>query len=411
MKRKVTFLFICLLLGLPACRAGSARQTQTPTVEATVTPEPTATLTATATPLPTATYTPTITPTSTEIPLATPIPGPTPQGGISRALVSLSERVDSQVTDLGVYLVDLLSGTSQRVLGEGFRLQSVSPAGNRLLVSRGSELWIARLDGVLQVMLTDKLFTGSGQTAIWGEGGLQIGMIEGDVDNRNIVHVNIEDISRVGPDPGGLTWDAISFYPAGIGRTAWEYGPCDSETCKPSGSMVTMWEANPPLDLPGKFHPLVSPDNTNIAYTYFDEEGKSRLGVLKMADKTEREINLAGNHIMSYAWSPDGQRLSVLSLDRSDYSGRWFEINHLILSVANWSVRQLEPVAGVNAQTIWSPDGTNMLVSGTLETDSGYRVGLFRVVPDGNKLEELSGGELFSSQNFILLNRLVWLGN
>ncbi len=412
MKARFAVIIALLLVSLTACRGDPTRQTPADGLgENTPTAVPTVVPTATATLLPTATYTPTVTSTPTAIPLATATPGPTPQGGISMVLVSLSERIDGEVTDTGIYLVDLLSGKNRQVLGEGFRLQSTSPAGDSLLVSRGSELWIARLDGVLQVMLTDKLFTNSGQTAIWGEGGLQIAMIEGTAEKRDISLVNVEDSERVEPDASGITRDAISFYPAGAGRLAWEYGACDGATCTPAGSIITMPEATPPLDLPGKFHPLVSPDSMNIAYTYFDEEGKSRLGVLKIADKSERQIKLAGNHLMAYTWSPDGQRLSALNLERSDYSGRWFGINHLIISMANWSVRQLEPVAGVNAQTIWSPDGTNLLVSSTHETDTGYGVGLFRVVPDGNKLDEIAGGELFSSDNFILLNRLIWLEN
>jgi len=343
--------------------------------------------------------------------LATITPGPTPAGGSGRVLASLSERGDGQVLDTGVFIVDLGSGQSKPILGEGYRLQDTSPDGTRLLVSRGNELWIARMDGALQVQLSSQLSRAGYPSAMWVEGGLQIAMIEETAGGREIIFNTLEGYLRIEPDSSDATRDAIALYPAGIGRLAWEYGECEDATCTLKGSRVTAPESSPVIDLPGKLHPLVSPSGTMLAYTYYDEEKKSRLGVTNLDGSFDREITLAGNHLMAYAWDPEGTRLSALVLERSDYSGRWFGINHYIISTTNWSIRQLKQVTGVNAQTHWSPDGTQLLVSGTLETEEGYKVGLFRVVPGRNSIEEILAPDGFEGEDFILLNRLVWIRN
>lgn len=400
------FLTLAVLQG---CSSGLARVlTQTPkpapSVTPTASPSPSPTLTFT----PTVTNTPTITPTASMIPLASATPGPTPAGGVSLALASISERRDGKVVDDGILVIDLNSGKTTQVLGEGYRLQDVSPDGQGMLVSKGTELWMVRRDGVILAKLSGSLFTGGYPSALWAEGGLKIAVIEGSVEYRQIQYINLAGYERAanGVDESE---GAIALYHAGLGRIAWEYGSCGASACPPTGSRVSMTEASPALDFPGKLHPQVSPDGELLAYTWFDDEEKSRLGILSLNGAFDRQVKLEGDHIMAYAWRPDGAALSVLDLVRSDYSGRWFGINHFLVSPANWSVKALNPVDGVNAQVHWSPDGTALVISGTVQTETGYQVVLTRAFSGPNKIESLPVPPEFTSTDFILLEKLAWL--
>jgi len=378
--------------------------TAVPTASATPSPQPTST----ATPEPSPTS------TSTEEPVYTPTPGPTPLGGTGKALFSLERRVDEAYQQMGVYLFDFSLGQVETIAGEGYRLQDVSPDGRYLLLSLGSELYLTRQDGSNPRLVTDRLLPYPTTAAVWTGDGKNLAWIEGTGLENRLVRCPIE-----GSLPGMErtteveTGDSIpvTLHPVpGEATLVWEYGACQSGVCTRNGIRVAGIDGTLITDIPGAHHPAVSPSLFLLAYIQGGVEPQNQLTILSLEEGSSAyTITLPGNHLLDFSWSPDGKSLAVLNLERSDYSGRWFDIRTILLQAPSWTRKELMPAFGLNARVLWSPDGKNLLLSGTIQSDTEYLVEMAVLDVLRNKAATHQVPGLMSGEEVVLTGGLKWL--
>lgn len=132
--------------------------------------------------------------------------------------------------------------------------------------------------------------------------------------------------------------------------------------------------------------PRWSPDGTRFAYTVYDQDGGFSLWVMNPETNERRRI-VSTHGVFGPAWAPDGIRLAYTDLSR--------------MFVINTDTGASEPVSLdilVYGPLDWSPDGRNLLVSGTgakvLDLSTGVEravasrrdVGGGRWSPDGERL-------------------------
>jgi hypothetical protein len=350
---------------------------------------------------------PVITPGPTETFVA-PTPGPTPIGGSGTVVFGVEKRAGEQTSYEGVYLLDLQTGAKTQIAGSGYNFQSVSPDGRRLLMNNGSDLYVANRDGSNPLKISDSFFAPARQGALWLPDGQSLAFIADKDGQRFVVNYPLDGTGwkRL----TGAADSPIELYPsAENGQVFWGKGSCTAAgDCAPDGAAVSTL-AGLTRYLPGVIHPSLSPSAPSLAYSVPKNEDQSML-VLGSADSTTtREAPLPGDNVLDYSWSPDGKRLSVLLLNRSGYSGKWESINHFLFTPANYLTKALPKASGLNARSLWSPDGLDLLVTGTDTTPDGYRVNMRVLNPQTNNSVNLTAPLDLSGPDPLLITNLSWL--
>ncbi len=161
--------------------------------------------------------------------------------------------------------------------------------------------------------------------------------------------------------------------------------------------------------IPGAMTASFSPDGRWVAYETTTDDDKSLLTLATTDLTNKRPQENIGSQLLDFSWSPDGTRLSLLTLDRSDYSGQWMDVRNLVISTVDMGTKILPSTSGVNPRAVWSADGTSLLLTGTQQTDTGYSL-LMRImdVTTGN-VRDLTGQVGFSDENFIYTTQIFWV--
>jgi hypothetical protein len=351
----------------------------------------------------------------------------TPTPKVTAAKVSLAGKVvfgaarrrEERLEALGVYALDPQTGESTQVLGEGFTLQSLSADGKLLLANRGASLYLIPLDGspgstgLPGWLLADNFFTGGQLGALIAPDGSAVYMITGDGSLNTLWHT----------DPNGEVREAISqpgdtpveiYALVGGSQLVFANGLCPGNgDCSPAETAVVALSGTP-FNLTGVYRPAFAPDASRLAYTTYDKNQRSSLSVASLDRKLDRPVNLGGTaadfRLMDYAWSPDSQKLSLLLLARSDYSGKWLETRHVLLTPANWGTQELPFVSGLNPRTLWSPDGSHILLTSTLQdTNGAYALSFNLYDLAARKTTPLNGTIGLPGADVIITTNLYWL--
>jgi len=415
MRRLFPVLVAVILTGASGCRPVPVQSTTAATLaQSTWTPTAFPSASATTSPQPTATPEPSLTPTPTEEPVYTPTPGPTPLGGTGKAIFSLEKRVDETYQQMGVYLFDFSLGHIKTIAGDGYRLQDVSPDGRYVLLSLASDLYIARQDGTNPQLVTGQLLPYPTTAAVWTEDGKHLAWIEGTGLENRLVRCPIEGFlprtaEKTEVETGNT--NPVALHPVlAEAALVWEYGACQSGACTRNGIRVAGVDGALITDIPGAHHPAVSSSLSLLAFIQGGVEPQNQLSILSLEEgSTAYTITLPGNHVLDFAWSPDGKSLAVLNLERSDYSGRWFDIRTILLQAPSWTRKELAKAFGLNARVLWSPDGKNLLFSGTIQNGSEYMVemAVLDIVRDKAAAHQVPG--LMSGEEVILTGGLRWI--
>lgn len=283
--------------------------------------------------------------------------------GSDLAYFGLAQLVDEKPEYLGVYRMDLQSGVKTELLGKGYNLQAISPDGSQLLVNKSSELYLSASDGSSPALLTSSFYDQGRQGGFWLPDGKALLFIAQQAGKTLLVYYPLDGsgwkrLTPVEESPVELYFSPLSnqFY--------YQNSSGEIRSVARDGTLAGI--------LKDVNKPAFSPDGLRLAYTIAKKGDKTSL-VIATADRAvETPIENIGDHIIDYAWSPDGQSLSVLALVQSEYSGKWYDIRNLIITPADMGTKILPGISGLNSRTVWSTNGGSLLFSGTDEKDGTY---------------------------------------
>ncbi|OJX40772.1 MAG: hypothetical protein BGO78_10590 [Chloroflexi bacterium 44-23] len=396
------FYWLALILLLAACQSQPsptiipvAIDTQTalsPTLTATVLPSET--LQATEIPLPTAW------PTATA--------GPTPMGGSEQIMFSIALRKGESYQYQGVYHFNLLNQQINTIFGEGYAIQMLSPDGNWILANQGSKLFLAGRYGSSPIQLSNAFYQHSLSPAIWNTDGSQIFWIENASGSMRVIEAEFSG-REVKQAADFLQDQSVELLWADDQQQfAWLQGTCNSGSLCRGEVLVNGAAAGGYSDLGEAANPVFDRSHTRLAFTNQHQESPA-LGIQNGANTPVHWVDLDGDIPVDYSWSPDGNRLALLGQIRSDYSGRNFGNQVLILQAPHWKPVLITELEGISARLTWSPDGNWILFSSTLSNDQGYQVQMALIDPLAKKVEMLALPMVTTSDDYIFIPRLFWL--
>jgi hypothetical protein len=328
----------------------------------------------------------------------------------------ISERQGEDYIAAGVFLFDFTAQQLHRLLSIGYDLQDISRNSSALLVNQDSQLYVLNLNKLEQIPVSETLhYTPNNLTAQW-------------LDDSSIVLITTTDFQhqmRVAdytnnvissPDEWQLltspTDTPISLVKTGIkNKIVWESGECSPrQGCQGNGFWTTELgrDAYQTLDASNQPHFSRSAEN----YVYGSEE--STLMVHTLDGELLRELPLPGNDKWEYyladaAWSADGERLAMQVLERSNYTGKQFNVTNYILTPANWGIQELATTETYNSTIRWSPDEESLILSGTVPAGDGYALSLSRLDPSNRKLTTYDDALNITAPDYLTFSRIGWL--
>jgi len=352
----------------------------------------------------------TILPAST--PVSTPEVGPTPQGGSGKFVFALSQRTGELVEQQGIYLYDFTRQHLLQVAGAGYSLQAVSPDGKQMLVNHLNELSLVQVDGSGMMRLTDQFFPGGKTGAFWLSNGQYIVVIA-NRDGQNAIWLVTPNgaswlrLTAPGANPIGL------LNSADLSRIYWQKGTCASDgTCIPESTWYTTMDGSTTQEMVGVLRPAFSPRGDYYVFT--DPQNDSNLVVASLDGTKKRTVPFpddkeVDNHVLDYAWAPDGSRLSLLVDVRSTYNGKSLRVRNLLLTPADLGIQMLSDLSELNLLSAWPPNGLDLLVTGTSEALNGYQVNfrLFNLVD--KSVSVLDDKINLAGPDFLYVTNIFWV--
>ncbi len=147
-------------------------------------------------------------------------------------------------------------------------------------------------------------------------------------------------------------------------------------------------------------------------YAYGSED--STLIIRSLDGEMVRELPLPGNPKWEYyladaAWSADGERLALQVIERSNYTGKQFNVTNYILTPANWGIQELATIETYNSTIRWSPDEESLILSGTVPAGDGYALSLSRLNPSNRKLTTYDAALNITAPDYLTFSRIGWL--
>jgi hypothetical protein len=286
-------------------------------------------------------------------------------------LFSLLKRVGESYQNMGVYRVNPQSGESGLILGEGYRLQAISPDGKWLLANQGMNLYLSPRDGSQPALLSRSFSEQSINPALWIADGSGVLWLEEAGEGKLVM--TADPLSGQIQAAAGLFQDQaaqILASPAAE-RIAWLKGVCNSGNyCKGelflspiSGSGGSSWGT--------VINPAMDASLTRLAYL---EQGETQAMLFIRLDGSAMEntqLEIGEDIPVDYEWSADGQALYVLSQIRSEYSGRNYGNSISVYRAPKWEPEHLGELEGLNARMTLSADGKHLLLSATRPVEAG----------------------------------------
>jgi dipeptidyl aminopeptidase/acylaminoacyl peptidase len=349
---------------------------------------------------------------STETPTLVPTGTPSLVTGREFIYYGLRERLDEGYADLGVFRLDPKNSEIKQIAPEGWNLQDVSPDGSRLLINQGSRLFSAYPDGSGTSIISEQFFDYGTRGAAWNSDGSRIVFVLSGDSGPALVRSNpdgseLEELGSPGDSPIEIEDIATG------GDVFWQKGTCSGQgVCTREGSYRTApAEAGSSHPLEGVDHLKLSPDGSRIAYSYENDQGKSSLGTAASDFSSKIGISLPGDLLGDFSWSPDGTRMAVVRLDRSDYSGKVSGTRNFVVDTTNGAVKEYAESEGILGRVLFSPDGSKLLLWSTVQTGDKYKILFnFMDLSSGN-LSKLPNPDFLKSSSFPLLTNSYWVKN
>ena len=344
----------------------------------------------------------------TPVPTSTRTPGATPQGGSDRIIFGVAAREGGSYQYQGVYLFDPSSSRTTQIFGRGVQFQSASADGKYILISQGTYLYRANVDGAFPLLLTDSLFALGDTAATWLPDGHIAALLSS--DGKTEISLLAEDGSILGWLPGSEASPIELYASVDENHIYWESGACSlARVCTRTGAWVTGADGKLNQSISWTGRSSISPDGSLLAFNYPVSATESDLGLAAADGTNARQVGLPGKLLTDYAWSPSGDLLAVVLAEVSDYSGlssgnRNFVIDPRSRAIVEYAASEL-----LNPRLLWSPDGQYLLWIGSLPTDNGYKIGAERVERASRKVTDLSDAIGQAGQDYLLITNAAWL--
>jgi hypothetical protein len=393
------FLMIAILAG---CRNAAA-----PTAEAVTAPADTQ-----AVALPEATLTPSPEPTPTLQSAPVVVRDPSGAVGGSELAVFGMQTRTSGYQNLGVYTFNMTTGSLIQLLGEGWNLQGASPDGTSLLVDQGSSLYSLRLDSGALTPLAADAFTWGSTAAVWGADNSLI-YLSGQSDAVRLLRIANIGSGEAAVEITGLPAQPATLLPPVVNnQLLWASGVCTGlGVCTLDGNVYrTDLATGQTVLLDGALDAALAGDGTRLAYSVRSSDTSTVLAYSPSGATADGYTILdAGEDAVSdFAWSAD--RLAVIMLTRSDYTGRTYGMRNFMVSVADGGVQEFLETSGMLGRVYWSPDATALLFTATDVLEDGtWRIGLRRLNLMNGAWDVFDETLNLTSADFILLTNTFWL--
>lgn len=379
-----------------ATAAAQATQTQAALLVPahTFTPEPTAGPSSTPQPSPT----------------TSPTPGPTPSGGAKWIAFSIFERVLGAYESHGIYHMTVDGSELELVVEPGYTLLGVSPSGLRMLVSAGNSLYTMGIDASNQRLLTDNLYDLGSDSAYWTSDEHKIVFIAGDGTNNAVFvgHPDTSEIARISQED----LNPIEVYPSlDASGVFWRAGSCFFEgDCTREALMWSSMDGGAQRAIRDEIsRPEAAPTGDRIVYATVDDLGRNRLETSALDGSQAQPVYAFGNHFMDYGWSPGGIHLAVIITDRSDYSGILLGHRYYVVDIAQDAPQELPWTLGANTNLAWSPDGFQIMFSGTEQTDTGFHISMTGYDLLAEQQFDVQDWEAFTSTGYVFIPQIYWI--
>jgi len=316
-------------------------------------------------------------------------------------LMSAAVRGGETLTPQGIFIIDPATGTRTQIAPAGLSLQAVSPDGRQVLFNKGTSLYLQAVNATTPVLLTDRFYDEGSSAAVFLPDGLSAAFIAGENNGTMLVLYPLDGTGWKRLSPAGS--NPMTVFPARENsRLFWENG-------SPAGVFISGLDGSSMEYLPGVSRAAFSSDGHWLAYEEKGADDKSLLTLASVDLKTKRPQENIGSQILDFSWSTDGTRLSLLTLDRSDYSGQWLDVRNLVISTENMGTKILPATAGMNPRAVWSPDGSSLLLTGTQQGDNGYAVTLTVMDVTSGAVRDLSQSAGFSDERFVYTTQITWV--
>ena len=363
---------------------------------------------------PTSSFTPEPTegpsPTPEPTPTSSPTPGPTPTGGAKWIMFSIVKRVLGAYQSQGIYRMAADGSGLEQIVGPGYTLLGVSPSGLRMLVSSGRSLYVMGTDASNQRLLTDSYYDLGNDGTYWASDEHKIVFIAGNgADNGvYVAHPDLPEAAQISQSDLNPIELYPSMDPSGV---FWRTGACVSKgDCAREALMWSSIDGATQRTMrDGIIRPAASPLSDGVVYITSDAQGRARLEIASLDGSQPDLVYVFGSHFMDYGWAPDGIRLAVIVADRSDYSGILTGYRYYVADTALGTATELPWTLGENANLAWSPDGLQILFSGTMQTDAGFLISMKIYDLLMEQQHEIQGWDEFAGMEYLFIPSAYWV--
>ncbi len=320
-------------------------------------------------------------------------------------LFSLVQRHGEDTRSAGIYAYNPSNSKLHQILEEGYWLEDINLESDILLVSMENQLYLSGLDGNLELLTEKFARTSRDASTFWLPDGERLLVLTDEGDGRTLWLV----------DPAEDNWQVLAegdiagiIKPSSDSVFYWYQGVCDQATpCEDN----TLWRTadaknalfaelnSAAFDTAGDYYAWVENTESNTVILY-----------ARSADQSYQDfLYLPGNRLMDLAWAPSERRLAVLTVTRSDYSGKLTDANVFIVDADTMSQVTYATFPGLNPKVKWEASGKTVLLTSTLVNDGGYQLH-FRLMNLASGLyDTLDGNLTIQCEDFITIDQLFWL--
>ncbi len=371
------------------------------------------------------------TPTAAATQAVLPTPLPLCDANANCVAFGLEESLDGDLHYKGVYWFDLSSGKMIQAAPQGFNLQSVSPDGKSLLVNQASTLFILPRRGGSLVKISDQFFDFSKQSAYWmadGKSVVWIGSAQGKtaLELYNVASASSKGLSSSDDQPMAL------FPSPDLQGVYWQKGACTArEVCNPQHVWYTPLDGKPAQELANVIDPVFSPDGKSFAYMdpmynvaynltgqFNDklviENIQTRLASRRLIVYPAAEGYEVRNRLANYSWSPDSTKSLAIIDDHSNYFEKSLMLHTYVTDLNSGMLVQYmqdKRLAGMEPQTVWSPDGTQVLLTladSVKNPNFNYRVNLQLLDLATSQVKSFDQVPELIGPNYIYITNIAW---
>ena len=354
-----------------------------------------------------------VSPTPTEQPvtfsdiLFTPIPMTTPPAIEGEHLIfSITQRALDENQLQGIYTYDLDNFALYQLLESGYEIEDIKADGSSMLISNGQKLIVSDSNGENLQQITDKLaLTSRNASAFWLPDDAQLVLLTDEGQENVLWLVDLDQDVWENLSKGDITG---IVKPTQGDAIYWYQGECHSDT---TCDDVSLWrvQADQSEVLIAKNRVVFSTNGEKFAWVETTAENSLILYTRNADNSNQDFLYLPGNRLVDIAWSPSSNLLALLSVTRSEYSGKSSDAAIYIVNTNTLVHNQYMAFPGLNPGLIWHPDGNALLLTSTLPTENGFQTNIAKLDLSTGLFTFLNDQLNIQSENFITINDLFWI--